>query len=255
VKAPANFVVLPTFSSDGRRIAFCTRSRTRLWTRVADVASGHAVSSIADSCETAFTTRGIAYLRGDKVLVRGRTIFRLRGAAAANSINGIGPEGNPLAANPQGTLLALATRPLRNGVLGNLVTIHVLRPDGHQVASYRARIDITVGFQALAPAARSAVIWWGDILQLAAFGTPRGSLTLRYHIDRHTGDGERQIFPSGYSPDGGYAVMPRRASALGGAPASAPQPALILSAQDLQPLYRLPIDAQVAVWLKPTTNP
>jgi len=40
LKAPASFVVLPTFSSDGRMIAFCTRSRTRLRTIVADLANG-----------------------------------------------------------------------------------------------------------------------------------------------------------------------------------------------------------------------
>jgi hypothetical protein len=247
VKAPGNFVTLPSFSSDGSHVAFCTYSRTAMRTVVADTRTGRTVSTIAGTCETAFTSRGIAYLRGTRLLLNGRTLLRLRGASPANVVDGIGPEGNPLAANQQGTLLALATRPLQGGKLGANVTIHILDLDGRERADYGARLPLTIGFQALAPSGRSAVLWWGDILQLAAFGSPQGSMTLRYHLDSHSGDGEREVYPSAYSPSGAYAVMPRRPF-FG---TREPRNALILSGDGLRPLYRVPIDAQVAVWLPP----
>jgi len=172
------------------------------------------------------------------LLLNGHTIYRLR-SPVANYVHGVPPEDNPLATNPAGTLLALATRSP-----GGFVTIHLLSLSGKQLASYRARIDVPVGFQALAPSGRSAVIWWGDILQLATFGANK-SIALCYNLGDHTGDGSRPISPSSYSPDGKYAVMPRQAS-----PSAPPLPALILSADPLKPLYRLRIDAQVAQWVR-----
>jgi hypothetical protein len=247
-KPPGNFIFTPLFSADGRKIAYCTYTRTRMRAVIAETSSGKTVATVPGTCEAAFTARGIAYVRGASVVLGGRTIFRASAAAGANTVNRIGPEGNPLIANPRGTLLAFATRPLRHGVLGNTVAIHILGLDGREIATYHARIDITLGFQALAPSGKSAVVWWGDILQLAAFG--RGSLTLRYNLGNHGGDGTRTIFPSAYSPDGLFAMMPRRAYTFPGQPAPPPQAALILTADDLVPRYRLAIDAEAAMWVR-----
>jgi hypothetical protein len=94
------------------------------------------------------------------------------------------------------------------------------------------------------------VVWWGDILQLATFGRPRDSITFRYTLGPHSGDGVRAIFPTAYSPDGLYAVMPRQPFAPFGEPPPPRLPALILDARTLDPRFRLAIDAQRAVWVR-----
>lgn len=245
-----NFIEPPSYSGDGSKVLYCSYRRGSLATVVADVRTGKTVATVRGTCETVFTARGLASVVGQRVVLAGRTIFRLHRAIPANTVVGIPPQGNPLAANLRGTLLAFAARPLRGGRLSNIVVIHVLRLDGRELARYAAPVDITMSFQALALDARSAVVWWGDILQLAAFGTPTRSFTLRYQVGPHAGDGERMIFPASYSPVGNYAVMPRQQFALVGSPPREPQPALVLSASSLKPLFRVPIDARAAEWVR-----
>jgi len=246
-RPPGNFNVLPTFSSTGRLLAYCGYTKTRMVTSIVDVPSGKVLAHINGTCEVAFTARGIAYVKRTSLIIAGKTIFRFPGTVTANTVAGIGSEGNPLISNPDGNLLALATRD--HGAADKHVTIHILRLDGSEVARYRGSVDITLAFQALAPAATSAFVWWGDIMQLASFGRPHGSFTLRYHAG-HSTDASRAIFPSTYAPDGVHAIMPRTLL-VPGEPQPAPLPALILSASDLAPEYRLSIDAQIAVWLPP----
>ncbi len=231
-------VTQPVFSPDSRRIAHCVRTAAGLEEVVADVETGSPLATVRGTCQVVLTRDGNAAVLGRRLLLNGRTIYRLR-SPLANSAPGAPPANNPLATNPAGTLLAVATRGA-----GNLVAIHVFDLDGRQLAEHRARIDIPVAFQALAPSGRSAVIWWGDILQLATFRA-NNSISLRYNLGDHSGDGSRPIFSSSYSPDGKYAVMPRQAS-----PPTSPLPALILSANGLKPLYRLRIHAQVAQWVR-----
>jgi len=231
-------ITQPSFSPDASRVAYCVVTASGLEEVIADVGTGGTLASVRGTCEVVLTREGSAAVRGRRLLLNGHTIYRLR-SPLANYVHGVPPDGNPLATNPAGTMLALATRGP-----GDIVTIHLLGLNGKQLAAYRARIDIPVSFQALAPSGRSAVIWWGDLLPPATFG-PNKSIALRYNLGDHTGDGSRPIFASGYSPDGKYAVMPRQAS-----PPTSPLPTLILSADSLKPLYRLRIDAQVAQWVR-----
>jgi hypothetical protein len=246
-KAPGAVVWQPTFLQNGRRIAYCAYTRTTMRTDVADTATGKRVASVAATCQVAFTSRGAAAVRGRTVVVGGRTIYRFPDAIAANTSPGSGnpPLGNPLAANAAGSLLAVATRPARTTVV-----VQVLRPDGRRVARYTGSSDISVSFQAFSPAGTSAVVWWGDILQLASFGVGQGRFTLRYHSG-HSADSGEVVWPVAYDPTGAYAVMARQPSALmsGEEPPPTPGSAVVFDARTLKPLYQLPVDAQAAVWV------
>jgi hypothetical protein len=245
-KAPGAVVWQPAFLQNGRRIAYCAYTRTAMRTDVADTATGKRIASVAGSCQIAFTSRGPAAVRGRSVVVGGRAIYRFPGAIPANTSPGSGnpPVGNPLAANADGSLLAVATRPTRATVV-----MQVLRPDGRRVARYTGSSDVALSFQAFAPTGKSAVVWWGDILQLAPFGVSRGRFALRYHSG-HGADSSEVVWPAAYDPTGAYAVMARQPSPLmsGEEPPPMPGSAVVFDAPTLKPLYELPIDAQAAVW-------
>jgi hypothetical protein len=248
-KAPGAVVWQPAFLQNGRRIAYCAYTHTAMHTDVADTATGKRLSSVLGTCQVAFTSRGPAAVRGRTVVLGGRTIYRFPDAIPAYTTPGSGnpPSGNALAANADGSLLVVATRPVR---ARRTVVLQVRRPDGRRVARYTGAADISVSFQAFAPSGKSAVVWWGDILQLAPFAVSPGHFALRYH-SQHSATSEEALWPVAYDRTGAYAVMPREPSGLMSpeeSPIPDPVPAVVFDARTLKPLYQLPIDARAAVW-------
>jgi hypothetical protein len=248
-KPPGAAVPVPTFLQNGRRLAYCTGTRTAMHMDVADTATGRRLSTVQGTCQVAFTSRGPAAVRGHAVVIGGRTIYRFPDAIPANTSPGSGNPalGNTLAASPDGSLLAVVTRP--SHAPGTIV-VQVLRPDGRRVARSTGASRIAVSFQALAPKGTSAVVWWGDILQLAPLHVAPGRLALRYHSNGGASS-ESALWPVAYDPTGAYAVMPRQPSGLMSPeepPPAQPVPAVVFDARTLKPLYGLPIDAQAAVW-------
>jgi hypothetical protein len=249
LRPPGAMVTAPIFSPDSSRVAYCTYTKRAMTTFIA-TATGEPIGRVHGTCEVAFTAKGIAALRGGRVELAGRTIFRLRHAIPANTHRGNSgyAEGTTLAANRAGTRLALVARTVKHGGRSSAVVIHLLRLDGHEVARLSGQTDLPLSFQAFAPGANSAVLWWADILQLAPFSP--GHFALRYHTKRGIVYADHAVAPVTYSPDGAYAFMPRYAVRFRRQPEPPPLDAVVFAAGTFQPLYRIPLkNVRGAVWL------
>ena len=232
---PRAFAYPLFFSPDSSRLAYCVATRAAVSTAVADVRTGLVRSRVRGTCAVAYTARGLAGVRGGAVVLGTRRLFvpRRPGRLAP----GVGAA---IAANPSGTLLAVAVRRSRR-----TVALDVIDLSGRLRGRYRGTVRIPLSPQLLAPGAASAVVWWGCILQLAPFNRARGTFRLLYGSDS-----EPITYPA-YSPDGRYAVMAREQIVLAPSPPPAPLPAVVFDGRTFAPLYRLPFAARSVVWVAP----
>jgi len=231
-RAPRGFRYPPLFSPDGRRLAYCTASGRRLVTRVVDVATGSAVERVSGSCNVAFTRRGLAVARGDRIDLGGRVLYRPPRARLAVNI------GSPVAANAAGTMLVVATRAPGSRATRDLRVVDLR---GRERARYRLSTRTPTSVVELAPRATSAVVWWGCILQLASFSGKQAVLQF--------GESGEIVSPPGYSRDGRYAAMGRFELRFVREPPAEPKDTVVLDARTFEGLYRLPFDASHLVWL------
>jgi hypothetical protein len=236
----SGFQNLPLFSPDSRRVAFCSVASGRLVTLVADTRTGRTVARFWDTCEAAFTSRGLAVARGTRLLIQGRTAAIVRDGVFATGI------GSAIATNPAGTLLAIVVRPTGNA---SRLELRLYRMTGREIGLFTATVSIPTSVYSLSPSGASAVVWWGCILQLVSLDVHTKTFRL------HSGSsGEVVSFPA-FSPDGKDAAMPRVLPFLPPGMSNeqpAPPPGLvILDGHSFKGLYRVPIDAASAVWLRP----
>jgi hypothetical protein len=221
------------FSPDSTRLAYCVATRVTVTTVVADARTGAVRGRVRGTCAVAYTTRGIAAVRRGAVLLGTRRLYAPR--RPGRLAPGVGAA---IAANPAGTLLALAVRPSPR-----ILELDVIDLAGRVRGRYRGWIRIPLSPQLLAPGGASAVVWWGCILQLAPFDRARGAFRLLYGSDS-----EPITYPA-YSLDGRYAVMARERIVVAPAPPAAPLPAVVFDGRTFAPLYRLPFAAMAVTWV------
>jgi hypothetical protein len=223
------------FSPDSSRLAYCVATRATDTTVVADARTGAVRGRVRGTCAVAYTARGIASVRKDAVFLGTRRLFAPR--RPGRLAPGIGAA---IAANPSGTLLAVAVRRSRQAL-----ELDVIDLAGRVRGRYRGWVRIPTSPQLLAPGGASAVVWWGCILQLAPFDSARGTFRLLYGSDS-----EPITYPA-YSPDGRYAVMARERIVVAPSPPPAPLPAVVFDGRTFAPLYRLPFAAMAVRWVAP----
>ena len=223
------------FSPDSRRLAYCVATPDSVITLVVDARTGAVRSRLRGTCAVAYTARGIAAVRRGAVFLGARRLFTPR--RPARLAPGVGAA---IAANPSGTLLAVAVRRSREAL-----ELDVIDLAGRVRGRYRGSVRIPLSPQLLAPGGASAVVWWGCILQLAPFDRARGTFRLLYGPD-----GEPISYPS-YSPDGRYAVMAPPTVTFPPSPPPAPRAAVVFDGRTFAPLYRLPFAAMAVRWVAP----
>jgi hypothetical protein len=223
------------FSPDSRRLAYCVATRVTVTTVVADARTGAVRSRVRGTCAVAYTARGIAAVRRGAVFLGARRLFAPR--RPGRLAPGVGAS---VAANPSGTLLAVAVRRSRQ-----TLELDVIDLAGRVRGRYRGSVRIPLSPQLVAPGGASAVVWWGCILQLAPFDRARGTFRLLYGSDA-----EPITFPS-YSPDGRHTVMARAQIILAPEPPPAPLPVVVFDGRTFAPLYRLPFAAMAVRWVPP----
>lgn len=238
---PASYNRLVSFSSDSRRVAACHVARGRLLTLVADTASGEIIERQFGTCEFALTARGVATIRGGKVMLRGQVLL-----AASRSEREM-RLGLPLdlAANPAGTRLAVTTRDDAPGRSADRVTVLVLDLRGRILGRYEKQVTIRFDPIQLGPQGRSMVVTWGDIYQLVRLDPARHTFTILFGVP-----GPAVTRPT-FSPDGRFAAMGQPAfRPLGPHPPKPNMNTVILDANTFKALYRVPIAGPVVtVWL------
>jgi hypothetical protein len=223
------------FSPDSSRLAYCVATRATVTTVVADARTGAVRGRVRGTCAVAYTARGIAAVRRGSVVLGTHRLFAPR--RPSRLAPGIGAA---IAANPAGTLLAVAVRRSRQ-----VIELDVIDLAGRVRGRYRGWVRIPTSPQLLAPGGASAVVWWGCILQLAPFDRARGTFRLLYGSDA-----EPITYPA-YSPDGRFAVMARERVIVAPAPPAAPLPAVVFDGRTFAPLYRLPFAAMSVRWVPP----
>jgi hypothetical protein len=201
-------------------------------TLVVDARTGAVRSRVRGTCAVAYTARGVASVRRGAVFVGTHRLFAPR--RPAHLAPGVGAA---IAANPSGTLLAVAVRHS-----SQTLQLDVVDLAGRVRGRYRGSVRIPLSPQLLAPGGASAVVWWGCILQLAPFDAARGTFRLLYGPD-----GEPISYPS-YSPDGRYAVMAPPPVLYPRSPPPVPRPAVVFDGRTFAPLYRLPFAATSVMW-------
>lgn len=239
-RGPPNFHVrafsFPLFfSPDSSRLAYCVATRAAVTTVVADARTGAVRGRVRGTCKVAYTARGLAAARNGAVVVGARRLFAPR--RPGRLAPGIGAA---VAANPAGTLLAVAVRRSRQRLELDVVDLA-----GRVRGRYQGSVRIPTSPQLLAPGGASAVVWWGCILQLAPFDRTHGAFRLLYGSDA-----EPITYPA-YSPDGRYAVMARERIVIGPSPPPAPLPTVVFDGRTFAPLYRLPFAAMSVRWVPP----
>jgi hypothetical protein len=221
------------FSPDSSRLAYCVAIRGgTVSTLVVDARTGAVRSRVHGTCAVAYTARGVASARKGAVFVGTRRLFAPR--RPARLAPGVGAA---IAANPSGTLLAVALRRSRQ-----TLELDVVDLAGRVRSRYHGSVRIPLSPQLLAPGGASAVVWWGCILQLAPFDPARGTFRLLYGPD-----GEPISYPS-YSPDGRYAVM-APPTVYPPSPPPPPRAAVVFDGRTFAPLYRLPFAATSVMWV------
>jgi hypothetical protein len=221
------------FSPDSTRLAYCTIVGRGVRTIVVDARTGAGRGRVRGTCAVAYTRRGLAVVRSGRIVLGRRVLYRPpRRWRLAPGI------GTPVAANPSGSLLAVAIRRSRRRV--DLVVVDLA---GRVRGRYRGTIPIPLSPEQLAPHGRSAVVWWGCILQLAPFDRTSGQFGLLY------GDEAEPITYPAYSPTGSFAVMARTATTLAPAEPPPPPPAVVFDGNTFAPLYRLPFAASSVAWV------
>jgi hypothetical protein len=221
------------FSPDSSRLAYCVATRDAVSTLVVDARTGAIHGRVRGTCAVAYTARGVASVRRGAVFLGTRRVFAPR--RPARLAPGIGAA---IAANPAGTLLAVAVRRSRE-----LLELDVIDLGGRVRGRYRGSVRISLSPQLLAPSGGSAVVWWGCILQLAPFDPARGTFRLLYGPD-----GRPIAYPS-YSPGGRYAIMAPPTIRFVPSPPPAPLPAVVFDGRTFAPLYRLPFAAASVMWV------
>jgi hypothetical protein len=227
------------FSPDSTRVAGCKDVRGREHTFVADVASGRILERHFGSCEFAFTDRGLAIIRGGRVVLRGRVLFEARRSFRDTRL------GLPLdlAANMAGTRLAVTTRDyVRNGNADE-VAVNVIDLQGRVLGRYRKRVPILLDPLLLGPQGRSMLVSWGDIYQLARLDAASHTFALLFGVSGPA------VTRAVFSPSGRFAAMAQSAAGA----LRAPRPklnAVVLDGRTFKPLYQLPVAVhRVVTWL------
>jgi hypothetical protein len=137
-------------------------------TIVADARTGAIRGRVRGTCAVAYTRRGVAAVRRGAVFLGTRRLFAPR--RPAHLAPGVGAA---IAANPAGTRLAVAVRRSRQ-----TLELEVIDLAGKVRGRYRAGVRIPLSPLEFAPGARSAVVWWGCIIQLAPFDRTHGTFGL-----------------------------------------------------------------------------
>lgn len=230
----AEYMGWPRFSPDSQRIAVCTARNGALEALIAETESGTVLERVPGTCEVAFTTEGLAVLRDGRVALGDRVLFESSADVSAVHV----------ASNRGGRLLAVTTRVGPEGPDSPQVEVVVLSLDGEILSRQRRSIPIRFSLVELGPTGRSALAWWGCILQLAPFGD--GEFELLF------GESGLPIAETAFSPDGASAVMGRVDSSP--IPSGGPIPerraldAIVFDAESFAPRLRLPISAEVVAW-------
>jgi hypothetical protein len=228
----------PAFSSDSSKVSLCAYPRKHFLALIADTASGKVVTRVPGSCNVAFTQRGLAVLRGGKLMLRGRVLARF----GSNWINRIG-------ANQAGSLLVVFQRSKARGSNPARFQVTVLTLDGRVRGRFHNKLrNVPIAPIQLSPNGRSLFVWWGCIQQLVPLSSKTHRFGLRF------GESGPQLSRPAFSP-GKYAVMGRTeigpipSMGQGHARQLKAVDAVVLDADSFDPLYRLPFSAQFVVWV------
>lgn len=231
----AEYMGWPRFSPDSRRIAVCTARNGDFEALIADTESGGILERVSGTCEVAFTAEGLAVLRDGRLSLGERVLFE--SSADVSAVHVTSDRG--------GTLLAVTTRLGPEGADSPEVEIAVVSLDGEILSRQRRTIPIRFSLVELGPTGRSALAWWGCILQLVPFADGQFGLLF--------GESGSPISGTAFSPDGEYAVMGR--VDFSPIPSGGPVPerraldAVVFDAEAFAPHSRLPISAQVVAWV------
>lgn len=241
----------PAFSPDSRYLSYCARGANDAFAfRVADVRDGHTVAELAGTCRAVLTAKGLAELRGGDVLLDGQPLEL--GEEQGPALAKLEPP-YQIATDPSGTRIALLGHGMAQGKRKATAVVDAYDLDGNPLGrsvleGSLVREDITLwfGIVRLAPSARSALVMWGCILQLAPFAT-EARFPLLYGED-----GPALGFLD-YSPDGRFGVLGRRdyqpLASGGGAQEAVPAlDAVVLDADTLAPRYRVPVHSEFIAW-------
>jgi hypothetical protein len=220
----------PAFSSDSRKITLCEYPRKHFLGLVADTATGKVVARVSDSCDLAFTQKGLAILRRGVLKLGGRVLARFPTASSPR-----------LAATQAGSLLLITEHTKVRGTTNGRYTIVVMTLSGHVLGRYRDTLrDIPFSPIQLSPTGGSTHVWWGCIQQLAPLDPATHRFTLRF------GTSGAGVSRPAYSPDGSYAAMAQDLPPVG---PPTPLDAVVLDADTFRPLFRLPISARLVAWV------
>lgn len=241
----------PAFSPDSRDLSYCARDAEGDFVfRVADVRDGRTVAELAGTCRAVLTAKGLAELRGGDVLLDGQPLElgEEQGPALAKR-----EPPYQIAIDASGTRIALLAHGIPSGEAKATAVVDAYDLDGNPLGRSvleggldREGITLWFGIVRLAPSARSALVMWGCILQLAPF-TGADRFPLLYGED-----GPALGFID-YSPDGRFAVLGRRGyqplASGGGTQEAVPAlDAVVLDADTLAPRYRVPVHSEFIAW-------
>jgi hypothetical protein len=222
------------FSPDSTRLAYCVAGTGGVSTIVADAGTGTVRGRVRGTCAVAYTRRGLAVVRRGRVVLGSHVLYQPpHGTRLAPGV------GAAIASNPGGSLLAVALRPSRQTL--ELVVVDLA---GRVRGRFNGTVRIPLSPQRLAPDGRSAVVWWGCILQLAPFDRARRRFKLLYGSDS-----EPITYPA-YSAGGRYAAMARVAISLAPSEPPTPPAAVVFDGRTFAPLFRLPFAAMSIAWVR-----